>query len=221
MNYWFIETSTWSNNKNADGFQSPNSPCRQILNDGTGEQELNRVLVIIAVTLEGSARRLVTIRSALQVTNDLEETIELNLVPPPFNLLANKLVRVPPCTTYAIPMTHLMSEVVSSISFLSFFFSNFSTFPYCIEMRLIWSWCCQSEWLNWNERDIHLFQIFVRPHAEKLPHTYTFCNEPIEWQSIQQAADSTRLCNSITNNKNLPYRFAVNVRRENFPHDKQ
>ena len=128
MNYWFIETSTWSNNKNADGFQSPNSPCRQILNDGTGEQELNRVLVIIAVTLEGSARRLVTIRSALQVTNDLEETIELNLVPPPFNLLANKLVRVPPCTTYAIPMTHLMSEVVSSISFLSFFFPIFPHF---------------------------------------------------------------------------------------------
>ena len=97
-------------------FQSPSSPCRQVLNDVACEQEFNRVLVVIAVALEGSARRLVTIRSALQVTNDLEETVELNLVPPPFNLLANKQVRVPPCTTYAVPMTHLMSEVTSPFS---------------------------------------------------------------------------------------------------------
>ena len=106
-------------------FQNPSSPSRQILNDMGSERELNRVLVVIAVTLEGSARRLVTIRSALQVTNDLEETVELNLAPPPFNLLANKQVRVPPCTTYAIPMTHLMSEVISSqIANLNFITRN-------------------------------------------------------------------------------------------------
>ena len=75
------------------------------------ERDLERVLVVIAVTLEGSARRLVTIRSALQVTNNLEETVELRLEPSPYSLYSNKTLRVPPCTTYPIPMTYLMAQV--------------------------------------------------------------------------------------------------------------
>lgn len=68
-------------------------------------------MVVIAVTLEGSARRLVTVRSALQVTNNLEETVELRLEPPPFSLQPSKTVRVPPCTTYPIPMSYLLAQV--------------------------------------------------------------------------------------------------------------
>lgn len=85
------------------------SPSRR--NTAAVERELERVLVVIAVTLEGSARRLVTVRSALQVTNNLEETVELRLEPPAFNLHPSKTVRVPPCTTYPIPMSYLMSQV--------------------------------------------------------------------------------------------------------------
>ena len=87
------------------------SPSKR--NTAALERELERVLVVIAVTLEGSARRLVTIRSALQVTNNLEETVELRLEPPAFNVLPSKIVRVPPCTTYPIPMTYLMSQVIT------------------------------------------------------------------------------------------------------------
>ena len=61
---------------------------------------VDRILVVIAVSLEGSARRLVTVRSALLLTNDLEETVELRLEPPPFSLHSTKQLRVPPCTTY-------------------------------------------------------------------------------------------------------------------------
>ena len=86
-----------------------NSPVRR--SSLAIERELERVLVVIAVTLEGSARRLVTIRSALQVTNNLEETVELRMEPSPFSLHSAKTVRVPPCTTYPIPMSYLMSQV--------------------------------------------------------------------------------------------------------------
>ena len=75
------------------------------------ERDLERVFVVIAVTLEGSARRLDKIRSALQVTNNLEETVELRLEPSPFSLYSNKTLRVPPCTTYPIPMTYFMAQV--------------------------------------------------------------------------------------------------------------
>ena len=87
----------------------------QVLPSPTRRQpaELERVLVIISVTLEGSARRLVTIRSALQLTNNLEETVELRLEPPPFSLQSTKHVRVPPCTTYPVPLSHLTAQVIN------------------------------------------------------------------------------------------------------------
>lgn len=75
------------------------------------ERELDRILVVVAVTLEGSARRLITVRSALQVTNNLEETVELRLEPTAFSILPSKTLRVSPCTTYPIPISYLMSQV--------------------------------------------------------------------------------------------------------------
>ena len=73
---------------------------------------LDRVLVVIAVSLEGSARRLVTVRSALQLTNNLEETVELRLEPAQaFSPLPIKTLRVPPCTTHPIPISHLAAQV--------------------------------------------------------------------------------------------------------------
>lgn len=90
--------------------QLQSSPVRQRSSLSGIERELDRVLVVIAVTLEGSARRLVTVRSALQVTNNLEETVELRLEPPPFSHHQAKVLRVPPCTTYPIPMSHLTAQ---------------------------------------------------------------------------------------------------------------
>uniref|UniRef100_A0A0P6FFD1 Vacuolar protein sorting-associated protein 13D n=1 Tax=Daphnia magna TaxID=35525 RepID=A0A0P6FFD1_9CRUS len=146
------------------------SPSRR--NTAAVERDLERVLVVIAVTLEGSARRLVTVRSALQVTNNLEETVELRLEPPAFNLHPSKTVRVPPCTTYPIPMSYLMS------------------------------------------------QIFVRPMAEKLPHAFSFCKDPIEWHAPTQTTANIRQCNPVISNQDLTYRFAVDIHRENFPPEK-
>lgn len=80
------------------------------------ERDLERVLVVIAVTLEGSARRLITVRSALQVTNSLEETVELRLEPAAFSMLPSKTLRVPPCTTYPIPIAYLMSQVTGKVT---------------------------------------------------------------------------------------------------------
>lgn len=87
------------------------SPTRRRSMAVGSEKDLERVLVVVAVTLEGSARRLVTVRSALQVTNNLEETVELRLEPPPFSLCPAKLLRVSPSVTFPIPMSHLVSQV--------------------------------------------------------------------------------------------------------------
>ncbi len=57
--------------------------------------------------------------------------------------------------------------------------------------------------------------------VEKLPHSYGFCNEPIEWHApFQPNMENTRTCNPAVNNQDLPYRFAVNICRENFPVEK-
>ena len=76
------------------------------------ERELERILVVIAVRLDGSARKIITIRSALQLANNLEETVELRLEPPSLNsLFSTKTVCVPSRSTYPIPMTYLMAKV--------------------------------------------------------------------------------------------------------------
>jgi len=65
--------------------------------------------------------------------------------------------------------------------------------------------------------------------AEKIPHNYGFCKEPISlqvWSSKQNQqatgiAENTRHCNPVANNRDLPYRFAVSIHRENFPPDER
>jgi hypothetical protein len=57
--------------------------------------------------------------------------------------------------------------------------------------------------------------------AEKLPHIFSFCKDPIEWHANpSQSAANIRQCNPVISNQDLTYRFAVNVHRENFPPDK-
>ena len=63
-------------------------------------------------------------------------------------------------------------------------------------------------------------QIFVRPMAEKMPHIFSFCNDPIEWYAPSQTTANVRQCNPVISNQDLTYRFAVNIHRENFPPDK-
>lgn len=41
--------------------------------------DLPQARVVLEVTLEGSARKLVTVRSALQISNDLDHPVEIKL----------------------------------------------------------------------------------------------------------------------------------------------
>ncbi|XP_075234181.1 vacuolar protein sorting 13D [Lycorma delicatula] len=67
--------------------------------------------VVLEVMLEGSARKLVTVRSALQVTNSLTDSLELKLdntelqSGPPLHLI------VDPGTTLSIPLAYAMSQI--------------------------------------------------------------------------------------------------------------
>jgi hypothetical protein len=57
--------------------------------------------------------------------------------------------------------------------------------------------------------------------AEKLPHIFSFCKDPIEWHvHPSQLTANIRQCNPVISNQDLTYRFAVKILRENFPPDK-
>lgn len=56
--------------------------------------------------------------------------------------------------------------------------------------------------------------------AEKMPHIFGFCKDPIEWHAPNLTNGNIRQCNPVINNQDLVYRFAVKIHRENFPPDK-
>lgn len=56
--------------------------------------------------------------------------------------------------------------------------------------------------------------------AEKLPHAFSFCKDPIEWHAPTQTTANIRQCNPVISNQDLTYRFAVDIHRENFPPEK-
>lgn len=56
--------------------------------------------------------------------------------------------------------------------------------------------------------------------AEKMPHIFSFCKDPIEWHTPSLTAGNTRQCNPVISNLDSVYRFTVNIHRENFPPDK-
>lgn len=70
--------------------------------------------IVFAVELEGSARKLVTVRSALQIFNKLKHTVEIKMEKSlnqlgylPLNLsVSDRILQVPAQSTISVPLTH-------------------------------------------------------------------------------------------------------------------
>ncbi|XP_015598611.1 vacuolar protein sorting-associated protein 13D isoform X2 [Cephus cinctus] len=76
-----------------------------------GHQATSKARVVFAVELEGSARKLVTVRSALQVLNKLAYTVEVKLEKPlgyvpTYPNVSGRVLQVPAQSTVSIPLTH-------------------------------------------------------------------------------------------------------------------
>lgn len=72
--------------------------------------------IVFDVALEGSARKLVTVRSALQIINNLSHKVEIKLDSPLPNdsitpWVAAKSFFIPPETSLAVPLLHVYSPI--------------------------------------------------------------------------------------------------------------
>ncbi|XP_063232383.1 intermembrane lipid transfer protein Vps13D [Bacillus rossius redtenbacheri] len=72
------------------------------------------VRIVFEVTLEGSARKLVTVRSALLVCNQLEDSVEIKLDTSSMLGLSRgtRLMSVPPGATAPVPLSHVAATVL-------------------------------------------------------------------------------------------------------------
>ncbi|KAG1679364.1 Vacuolar protein sorting-associated protein 13D [Nymphon striatum] len=134
----------------------------------------NETRILFCISLEGTARKLITVKSALTVVNKLQDSIEikvesLNTWQSKRNL--NYYMVLQPNTTSSLPVDYVNS--------------------------LIW----------------------IRPAELSIG----FCNRPVKWQ------DTTQSDQNVTKNDNVicyptashlkPYKFCVQVNRENYPLD--
>ncbi|XP_076064677.1 vacuolar protein sorting 13D isoform X4 [Oratosquilla oratoria] len=138
--------------------------------------ELPSARVVMAVTLDGSARKLVTVRSALLLTNYLHFPVEIKM-----NNVALRLGAPASLTK------HLSTGI---------------TYP--VPLRFLES------------------QIHVKPVPERTSCVLGFANRPVFCiHTLRQghAQDGIRQSDILNSNRELPYRFCVHVRRDNYPQD--
>ncbi|CAL4085466.1 unnamed protein product, partial [Meganyctiphanes norvegica] len=145
--------------------------------------DLPSARVVMEVTLEGSARKLITVRSALLLTNKLSCPVDIKLDNITMRHGETKIIQVSALSSIAVP--------------------------------LIYAWS----------------RLYVRPINPCGSGStgggggggggFLFCQEPLHWFTLVEPHQETanlRLCPAI-NTHLEPYRFCVQVKRDNFPVD--
>ncbi|XP_050720689.1 intermembrane lipid transfer protein VPS13D-like isoform X3 [Eriocheir sinensis] len=142
----------------------------------TQTSELPNARVIMAVTLDGSARKLVTVRSALQLTNLLHCPVDVRLENSALRLGANTQLtrRVAPGVTFPVPLTF-------------------------VEL-----------------------QVDARPVPNRSKSVFSFSNKPIFCTTLLRHGcleEGVRQSRALNSNVELPFRFCVHIKKDNFPAD--
>ena len=147
----------------------------------------------------------VTVRSALLLTNSLEETVELRLEPPPFCLHPTKHVRVPPCTTYAVRRSFFSPRGIAlSFQMMSTRLdAGAAVAPAGADLRAAAG-----------REAAALLQLLQ-------PQPRVAGDGAAAAAAAAAASATTRHCSPVTSTKDPPYRFALSVRRENFPPERR
>lgn len=169
--------------------------------------ELPPTRLVFEVNLEGSAQKLVTVRSALQVKNSLPDPVELKL--------ENTIV-YPSCKfSQLVVLVCQLSEQL----FLTFWCCNFAveraqtggSYMAQITPGSVYPIPLHSVWAH----------MWVRPLIPDgaLTSQYSYCTKALLVTNQETQMLGLRECTSVTSEEQQSYRFCVAVQRDDFPAD--
>lgn len=145
--------------------------------------------VVFSVELEGSARKLVTVRSALQIVNKISNSVDIKLeklglsqfnypgvpgvpgVPSVFagTSTTTKILHVPANSVISVPLTHTNVKM------------------------------------------------FIKPQCPN--YEFQYCMEPIDWTSVKKPMEIAETIATCRTNQNNIFKICIAVRRDNYPVD--
>lgn len=186
---------------------------RHARQEASGPNDFNVVKsrIVFAVTMEGSAQKLITVRSSLRLVNKLDTSVQVKLdhlyspVRAPWPATISVIVKAQ--ETYSVPVSHVHAFVYLRPTTLDFRFDEMTD----VKSRSISATGVQSfngndYWTQFNVQD------FGQGNT-----IYQYSDKPVHWKEMTDNVDvqqEYRLCKS---NRDEPYRMVVAMRREKYP----
>lgn len=166
------------------------------------DQRLTKARIVIDVSLKGSAQKLITVRSALKIVNQLDNPITLSLEPFTQNLDAKKNMAaiVQSSETYHIPLSWVNSNI---------YFKPKTDFSLDQE--------------NGNLSPVHSRTFTANMNYQQNEYfgkTYKFTAKPVTWfmEKQEDLIQTQQYCRTGNGNKNDSFNFLCVIRREGFPY---
>lgn len=152
-----------------------------------------RTRIVFSVTLEGSAQKLVTVRSALRIINKLNKNILMKMEHmKTINYPSALSAMLAPNDTYNVPLSHVQAHLfVVPVSTKSTFTTNNSNTPQ--------------------------LDILLRKSNDSVEPRMSFCERSIHWRDMEEATDVQqwyRACKSI---RDKCFRFIAAIHRDGYP----
>lgn len=165
-------------------------------------EKFEKARVVFDISLKGSAQKLITVRSALKVVNQLDNPIILNMEPYTQNLDSKKklIATLLSSETYHIPLSWVKSNI---------YFKPKTDFSLDQE--------------NGNLSPVHSRTFTANmnyQHNEHIGKSYNFTTKPVNWfaRNQEDLQQMQQYCRSGNGNKNDSFNIVCVVRREGFPH---
>lgn len=187
-----------------------------------------RTRIVFAVSLEGSAHKLITVRSAVQIHNKLNHKMMLKMEhffghlnirewPKPLTTV------VPPKETFSIPLTHVHSflffrplppdhTVISNA--VSAAVAAVSNNPKAVDSTTPSATVVQT--FNGNDYWNQFEGASIRT-STGFANSYQFCAKSVHWKDMEDSEDVHQELRTCKGNSDRGFRWVAAVRRDGFP----
>lgn len=160
---------------------------------------LPRARIVFSVTLEGSAQKLVTVRSALRVVNKLDKTMllkmeHLNTVNYPDAITAI----INPSEIYSVPLSHVNAHL------------------YLVPVQTKITFTSDNSTASTNEESGSISSLISRS-TERNDGKLYFCERSIHWRDMDEGMNIQQWYRTCKINRDKYFRVVASIRRDGYP----
>lgn len=159
-----------------------------------------RARIVFSVTLEGSAQKLVTVRSALRVVNKLDKTMllkmeHLNTVNYPDAITA----LINPGDIYSIPLSHVNAHV------------------YLVPVNTKVTFTSENSGATTNADSGSVSSLTSMRSTERNSEKLYFCERSIHWRDMDEGMNIQQWYRTCKINRDKNFRVVASIRRDGYP----